>query len=59
MAQPTGKVADAAIKVWEQMAIQIISIVGEDGFNALYARSLFLAPVNLSLARNRSAGPAI
>lgn len=43
MAQPTEKVADAAIKVWEQMATQIISIVGEDGFNALYARSLFLA----------------
>lgn len=43
MAQPTEKVADTAIKVWEQMAIQIILIVGEDGFNALYARSLFLA----------------
>ncbi len=43
MPQPTEKVADAAIKVWEQMATQIISIVGEDGFNALYARSLFLA----------------
>ncbi|MEO6823260.1 MAG: hypothetical protein ABI167_00745 [Nitrosospira sp.] len=43
MAQPTEKVADAAIRLWEQMATQLISIVGEDGFNSLYARSLFLA----------------
>ena len=43
MAQHPEKVADAAINLWEQMAAQIISIVGEDGFNSLYARSLFLA----------------
>jgi len=43
MAQRPEKVADAAINLWEQMATQIISIVGEDGFNSLYARSLFLA----------------
>ncbi len=43
MAQPTEKVADAAIDLWEQMATQIISIVGEGGFNSLYARSVFLA----------------
>ena len=43
MAQHPGKVADAAINLWEQMATQIISIVGEDGFNSLYARSVFLA----------------
>ena len=42
LAKPTEKVADAAIEVWEQLASQIISIVGEDGFNSLYARSLFL-----------------
>ena len=36
------KVADAAIGLWEQMATQIISIVGEGGFNSLYARSVFL-----------------
>ena len=41
--QSTEKVADAAIKVWEQLATQIISIVGEDGFNSLYARSIFLS----------------
>lgn len=43
MAQRTEKGADAAITLWEQMATQIISIVGEDGFNSLYARSVFLA----------------
>lgn len=41
--QHTEKVADAAISLWEQMATQIISIVGEGGFNSLYARSVFLA----------------
>src|SRR4030066_969089 len=43
MAQPPEKVGDAAIDLWELMAAQIISIVGEDGFNSLYARSVFLA----------------
>jgi hypothetical protein len=42
MAKQTEKVADAAIVLWEQLSTQIISIVGEDGFNALYLRSLFL-----------------
>ncbi|MGZ8236314.1 MAG: hypothetical protein ACXWTY_00390 [Methylobacter sp.] len=42
MAQHNEKVADAAIQIWEQMAAQIISIVGEGGFNSLYARSVFL-----------------
>ena len=42
MAQPTGEAADAAINLWEQMATQIISIVGEGGFDSLYARSVFL-----------------
>lgn len=41
MAQHTE--VDAAIDLWEQMATQLISIVGEDGFNSLYARSVFLA----------------
>ena len=37
------KVVDAAIKLWEQMAAQIILIIGKDGFHALYVRSLFLS----------------
>ncbi len=42
MAQPPEKVADAALNLWEQMTTQIISIIGEGGFNSLYARSVFL-----------------
>ena len=42
MAQHTENVADAAINLWERLTAQIISIVGEAGFNALYARSVFL-----------------
>ena len=38
----TEKTADTAVGLWEQMARQIVSIVGEGGFNSLYARSLFL-----------------
>ena len=34
--------ADAAISLWEPMAIEIISIVGKEGFNSLYARTIFL-----------------
>lgn len=36
------KVGEDAIKLWEEMASEIISIVGESGFNSLYARSIFL-----------------
>ena len=36
------KTADAAIVLWEQMATQIIAIIGAGGFNSLFARSLFL-----------------
>lgn len=43
MAQHPENVTDAANNLWEQMATKIISIVGEGGFNSLYARSLFLA----------------
>ena len=43
MPQHTEKVADTAINLWEQMATQIISIVGNGGFNSLYARSVFLS----------------
>lgn len=36
------KLPDAAVLIWEQMAAQIIAIVGEGGFNSLYSRSLDL-----------------
>jgi hypothetical protein len=40
MAQEAETVVDNAINLWEQLAIQIISIVGEGGFNSLYERSV-------------------
>lgn len=36
------KFSDAAVVQWELMAAKIIAIVGEGGFNSLYARSVFL-----------------
>lgn len=33
---------DEAISLWESLAAQVISIVGEGGFNSLYSRSIFL-----------------
>lgn len=38
----TEKMVDTAIERWEQMASAIISIVGEAGFESLYARSVYL-----------------
>jgi hypothetical protein len=40
-AQHTEKVADAAIDLWEQMATQIVAIVGKSSFDSLYGRSVF------------------
>lgn len=36
------KMVDTAIERWEQMATHIISIIGEGGFESLYARSVYL-----------------
>lgn len=36
------KMVDTAIERWEQMATHIISIIGEGGFESLYARSVHL-----------------
>jgi hypothetical protein len=35
--------SEAAVALWEGVAGQIIAIVGEAGFDSLYARSVFLA----------------
>ena len=42
-AAQASQTADAAIGQWDSAATQIIAIVGEAGFNSLYARSLFLS----------------
>lgn len=36
----TEKLSDALVLVWDQISTEIISIVGEGGFNSLYARSV-------------------
>ena len=41
-AQSSAEVVAAVIDLWESLSTQIISIIGEGGFNSLYARSLFL-----------------
>ena len=40
------KGGDALLAVWEPLAIQVISIVGEAGFSSLYARSIFITQQN-------------
>jgi len=42
MARGDGEVADTVIQLWQSLASQLISIIGEGGFNALYARSIYL-----------------
>jgi hypothetical protein len=42
MANCVGEVADVAVDLWQALASQLISIVGEGGFNSLYARSIYL-----------------
>jgi len=43
IAQQPENIADAAMEHWEKLADEIISIVGEAGFNSLYERSVHLA----------------
>jgi hypothetical protein len=43
MAQQPENIANAAMDLWEKLAGEIISVVGEGGFNSLYERSVHLA----------------
>jgi len=47
-AKDNEKVVDAAINLWKQIATNIISIVGESGFDSLYVRSIFLSSSKFS-----------
>lgn len=42
-AEHTVNVADGAVDHWSRLATQIILIVGDAGFDSLYARSVFLS----------------
>lgn len=46
--QHSEQSADDAIILWEKIADQIISIVGEGGFNSLYGRSVFITQKTFS-----------
>ena len=54
----TEQVADAAIHLWETMAGQVISIVGDGGFASLYARSVFLTQSTFPWVASGSVAPA-
>lgn len=43
MAQQPENIADAAMGHWQQLADEIITIIGEAGFASLYERSVHLA----------------
>lgn len=42
LAQQPENIADAAVSHWEKLADEIISVVGEAGFESLFERSLHL-----------------
>ena len=45
------------MSIWEKLATEIISIVGEGGFNSLYARSVFLTQSTFSWLATGSSSP--
>ena len=57
LAQHGEHVPDAAVYRWEQMATAIISIVGEGGFNSLYARSVQLTQSTAPWLTDNSLSP--
>lgn len=42
LARPAEPVAQASVDLWAQLSAQIISIIGEGGFNSLYTRTVDL-----------------
>jgi hypothetical protein len=54
-----GGFANAAIGLWERVATQIIALVGEAGFDSLYARSVFLAQSTFPWLTEPSQSPPI
>ena len=45
LARHPGRVADTALELWRKLAPELITIIGEIGFVALYSRSISLARV--------------
>lgn len=42
LARNSDEAADSAIQTWQQLASQLVSLIGEGGFHSLYARTLYL-----------------
>lgn len=57
MPQHPRDVVDAAMDLWEKLATEIISVVGEGGFESLYARSVFLAERTFPWLATQSLSP--
>jgi hypothetical protein len=55
--QRDEKGTDAAVDLWTQMAVQLISIIGAGGFDSLYARSVFLSQSTYPWLAARSESP--
>ncbi len=53
----SDNVVAAAINRWELIATQVVSIIGEGGFSALYLRSLHLAQATFSWLPAHSMSP--
>ena len=51
------KGTDAAVDLWEQMAAQLILIIGAGGFDSLFARSVFLSQSTYPWLAARSEPP--
>jgi len=53
MLRQPGAVHDVAVDLWERLAVKLISIIGDGGFQSLYARSIHLTSIHFSwLARS-------
>lgn len=46
VAQCTEKDADGLIFLWQRMAVEIVALVGEGGFNSLYERCIGLTQIS-------------
>lgn len=44
---PDDELADLVQNLWGLLAVEIISLVGKDGYDALYSRAVFLAKKTL------------
>jgi len=56
-ARDSGKVAETACDLWGPLSVEISSIIGDAGFDSLYARSVFLTQTQYPWLAAGSAAP--